>query len=117
VSALTFFGLVTIPPKHLFRVTTTLITFLAAGLAAQSVLFLQQAGLITQLQATAWDSSAILSDTSLFGRLLHTLIGYSDQPSQMQVLVYSVTLAAIFTLTKVLEPGKPCAATVAHKAA
>jgi len=117
VSALTFLGLVTIPSRYLFGVTTTLITFLAAGLAAQSVLFLQQAGLITRLQATAWDSSAILSDTSLFGRLLHTLIGYSDQPSQMQVLVYGVTLATIFTLTKLLEPGKPRAATVAHTVA
>jgi len=32
VTALTYFGLVTIPQRHLFRVTTILITFLAAGL-------------------------------------------------------------------------------------
>jgi high-affinity iron transporter len=100
VSALTFLGLVTIPARHLFRVTTALITFLAAGLAAQSVLFFQQAGLVAALSQTAWDSSAILSDTSLFGRVLHTLIGYSDQPSVMQVVVYCVTLAVIFMLSK-----------------
>jgi high-affinity iron transporter len=100
VSALTFLGLVTIPPRHLFRVTTVLITFLAAGLAAQSVLFFEQAGLVTALSQTAWDTSAILSDTSLFGRVLHTLIGYSDQPSVMQVVVYGVTLGMIFTLSK-----------------
>jgi high-affinity iron transporter len=117
VSALTFFGLVTIPPKHLFRVTTTLITFLAAGLAAQSVLFLQQAGFVTRLQTTAWDTSAILSDTSLFGRLLRTLIGYNDQPSQMQVLVYGVTLAAILILTKILAPGSKRPTMATHKVA
>ncbi len=100
VSALTFLGLVTIPPRHLFRVTTALITFLAAGLAAQSVLFFEQAGLVTALSQTAWDTSAILSDTSLLGRVLHTLIGYSDQPSVMQVVVYGLTLGVIFALSR-----------------
>jgi high-affinity iron transporter len=104
VSALTYLGLVTIPSRYLFRVTTALITFLAAGLAAQSILFFQQAGVVTALSQTAWDTSAILSDTSLFGRVLHTLIGYSDQPSAMQVLVYCVTLAGIFTLSKIFSP-------------
>jgi high-affinity iron transporter len=100
VSALTFLGLVTIPQRYLFKVTTILITFLAAGLAAQSVLFFEQAGLVTALSQSAWDTSGILSDTSLFGRVLHTLIGYSDQPSVMQVVVYVATLAVIFTLSK-----------------
>ena len=49
VSALTYFGLVNIPARYLFGITTVLITFLAAGLAAQSVVFLQQAGLVTAL--------------------------------------------------------------------
>ena len=114
VSALTFLGLVTIPARHLFRVTSTLITFLAAGLAAQSVLFFQQAGIVAALSQTAWDSSAILSDTSLFGRVLHTLIGYSDQRTVMQVVIYCATLAIIFTLSKVFSPAKrqPVAAKV-----
>lgn len=113
VSALTFLGLVTIPARHLFRVTTVLITFLAAGLAAQSVLFFQQAGIVSAWAQTAWDTSAILSDTSLFGRVLHTLIGYSDQPSVMQVVVYCATLAVIFTLSKIFSPPKRPAASAA----
>src|ERR1700722_11340345 len=60
VTALTYFGLVTIPTRWLFKVTTALITFLAAGLAAQAVVFLQQAGIVTALADTAWDTSAIL---------------------------------------------------------
>jgi high-affinity iron transporter len=100
VSALTFYGLVTIPQRYLFRVTSLLITFLAAGLAAQSALFFQQAGVIDAMSKTAWDTSAILSDSSLFGRVLHTLVGYSDQPSVLQVVVYLATLMAIFVLTK-----------------
>ncbi len=110
VSALTFFGLVKIPGRYLFGVTTALITFLAAGLAAQSVVFLQQAGVVTALEGTVWDTSAILSDRSLFGRALHTLIGYTDQPSGMQLLVYVVTLIVIFGLTKAFAPPAPAAA-------
>jgi high-affinity iron transporter len=100
VTALTYVGLVAIPQRRLFAVTTGLISLLAAGLAAQAVLFLQQAGLLTILSQTAWDTSAILSDTSLFGRVLHTLIGYSDQPSVLQVVAYCVTLAVIVVLTR-----------------
>ncbi len=107
VSALTFLGLVKIPGRYLFGVTTVLITFLAAGLAAQSVVFLQQAGVATAFEGTVWDTSAFLSDTSLFGRVLHTLVGYSDQPSGMQLIVYVVTLITIFVLTKAFAPPRP----------
>jgi hypothetical protein len=42
------------------------------------------------------------------------LIGYSDQPSVMQVVIYCATLAIIFTLSKVFSPAKrqPVAAKV-----
>jgi high-affinity iron transporter len=109
VTGVTYFGLVKIPPRRLFAVTTLLISFLAAGIAAQAVLFLQQAGVVTVLDQTAWDTSGVLSDTSLFGRVLHTLIGYSDQPSVLQVVVYVATLAIILVLTKTFAPRRPIA--------
>ncbi len=109
----TFYGLVTIPPKHLFAVTTTLITLLAAGLAAQCVGFLQQAGVITALSDTLWDSSWLLSDKSIPGRVLHTLVGYADQPSGLQVVAWLVTLVAIFGATKLMAPVAPKPARVA----
>jgi high-affinity iron transporter len=109
----TFYGLVTIPPRHLFAVTTTLITLLAAGLAAQCVGFLQQAGVITALSDTLWDSSWLLSDKSIPGRVLHTLVGYADQPSGLQVVAWLVTLVAIFGATKLMAPVAPKPARVA----
>ena len=105
LSAITFAGLVRIPSNYLFGVTTTLITLLAAGLAAQCVAFLQQAGIVNALAQTAWDTSGVLSDTSLFGRVLHTLIGYSDQPSAMQVVVYAATLVVIVAATRLVGAG------------
>ena len=107
VTALTYFGLVTIPTRWLFRVTTLLIGFLAAGLASQAMVFVQQAGLVTALADTAWDTSTILSDTSLIGRVLHTLVGYADQPSQLQVLVYAVVLFGGFGLSRAFAPAAP----------
>jgi high-affinity iron transporter len=107
VTALTYFGLVTIPTRWLFKVTTALITFLAAGLAAQAVVFLQQAGIVTALADSAWDTSAILSDTSLFGRVLHTLVGYSDQPSILQVVVYLIVLIGGFGLSRLSGKQAP----------
>ncbi len=107
VSLLMYFGLTRIPTRRLFSVTTGLITFLAAGMAAQSVFFLEQAGVIDVLGKKAWDSSAILSDKSILGRALHTLIGYSDAPTVLQVVVYFAALVALFTFTKMMTPAAP----------
>ncbi|HEY8064032.1 MAG TPA: FTR1 family protein [Methylosinus sp.] len=115
VSALTYFGLVTIPARHLFSVTTAMITLLAAGLAAQCAGFLQQAWIVTALSQTVWDTSGVLPDSSLFGRVLHTLIGYVDQPTALQVVVYVATLAGIIIATRLAAP-RPRAANV-HAAA
>ncbi|MFZ5676484.1 MAG: FTR1 family iron permease [Pseudomonadota bacterium] len=105
LSALTYLGLLRIPARHLFKVTSVMIAFLAAGLAAQATFFLEQAGLVEILGDTAWDTSAILSEKSLPGRVLHTLIGYSDQPSVLQLLVYLSTLLVIYLLTRALAPA------------
>ena len=98
VSALLYFGLLAIPTRRLFSVTSGLITLLAAGLAAQAVAFLQQGGYVEILTSTVWDTSWLLPEDSLTGRLLHTLIGYTDRPSAAQLVVYLFTVALILTL-------------------
>lgn len=106
-SVATFYGLVTIPPRHIFAVTTALITVLAAGLAAQCAGFLQKAWIVTALSDTLWDTSGILPDNGIPGRILHALIGYTDQPSVLQVLVYVATLAAILVASRLAAPPAP----------
>jgi high-affinity iron transporter len=100
VCLLTYFGLLSIPSRYLFAVTSALIALLAAGMAAQAIAFLEQANIVTALDQTAWDTSWLLRDSSFLGRALHTLIGYVDQPTAMQVLVYALTLSAIAVLMK-----------------
>ncbi len=107
VSVLTYLGMLKIPPRYIFTVTSTMIAFLTAGMAAQAVAFLEKAGWIEALSQVAWNSSSLLSDKSLPGRVLHTLIGYNDQPTIMQVLVYIIVLFAILGLTRMMQPGQP----------
>ncbi len=104
VSALTYSGLVVIPPRYLFRVTSILISFMAAGMATQSVAFLEQADIATGFGQVVWNTSSFLTSNSMFGRVLHTLLGYTDQPTALQLIVYLGTLAAIFGFMKLLSP-------------
>jgi high-affinity iron transporter len=69
-------------------------------MAAQAIAFLEQADILTAFDQTVWDTSWILSDASYLGRALHTLIGYVDQPTAMQLIVYALTLAVIAVLMK-----------------
>jgi high-affinity iron transporter len=98
-TALTYYGLLAIPPRYIFTVTTVLITLLAAGMAAQAAQFLDAAGVINVLGQRLWDSSAWLPQDSIVGRLLHTLIGYTDRPTELELIAYVATLAIMTALT------------------
>src|SRR5216684_4310853 len=100
-TALTYYGLLAIPARHIFAVTTVLIALLAAGMAAQAVQFLDAAGLINVLGRRLWDSSGWLPQDSILGRLLHTLIGYTDRPTELQLIAYLATLAIMTALTRI----------------
>jgi high-affinity iron transporter len=107
VSALMYFGLLTIPAHRLFSVTSWLITLLAAGMASQAVLFLQQGGYFEVLTSTVWDTSWLLPESGIAGRLLHTLIGYSDAPNGAQLVVYGMTIVTINVLMRIVHGRKP----------
>ncbi len=107
VSGLTYAGLVKIPSRYLFSVTSYLIAFLAAGMASQCVHFLDQADIVNVLSTTAWDTSWLLGSSSLVGRVFHTLLGYDDRPSIMQVVVYLATLFTILAAMRIFAPAKP----------
>jgi high-affinity iron transporter len=100
-----YWGLVSIPMRQLFKVTSWLVLLLAAGLASQGAAFLMQADLLPPLGSNVWDTSFLLSDQSLPGKILHTLIGYTAQPAGIQVVFYLATLAVIGVLMRVMGPG------------
>ncbi|MEH6366795.1 MAG: FTR1 family protein, partial [Pseudomonas marincola] len=90
-----YFGLMRMAMRHLFKVTNALVILMAAGMASQCAGFLVAADWLPALGDTLWDSSGLLSEHSITGKLLHTLIGYTAQPSGVQVLAYLACLSVI----------------------
>ncbi len=103
VGTLLYVGLVRIPVRHFFRVTGWLVVALAAGLAAQAARFLEQANLLPALVPEMWDTSPLLTESSLPGQLLHVLVGYTARPSGLQVAFYGATLVALIVAARRLR--------------
>jgi len=82
-----FASMIRLNLRRFFVVTGVLLIVIAAGLCAHLVMALHEAGLHV-LDAPAWNTRAILDGESLGGRLLHVLVGYHDEPTVLQVLVY-----------------------------
>ncbi|PWB79578.1 MAG: iron permease [Candidatus Methylomirabilota bacterium] len=73
--------------RRFFIVTSVLLIFIAAGLCAHIFMALHEIGLHL-LGMTAWSTKSILDSDSLIGRLLHAFMGYHDEPTVIEVLVY-----------------------------
>jgi high-affinity iron transporter len=105
IGAALYFGLLRIPTRRLFMVTSWMILLLAAGMAAQAAGFLVQADLLPPLGDAVWDTSAVLTEDSIVGKALHTLIGYVSRPDGVQILFYVAALFGIWSLTRLV--GRP----------
>ncbi len=92
-----------------------MILLLAAGMASQAANFLEQAGVVPALGRALWDSSRLLSERSIAGQLLHTLVGYDARPSGIQLLFYVATLCSIGLSMRLL--GRRPAVSTARTAA
>jgi high-affinity iron transporter len=102
-----YFGLLRIPLKYLFSVTNVMIILIMAGMASQGVGFLIQADILPPLVSPVWDTSFLLTEGSLPGKVLHALMGYQARPAGSQVLVYLTILVGVFSLTRILKPASP----------
>jgi high-affinity iron transporter len=105
IGALIYLGLLAIPLRRLFTVTSWLILLLAAGMASQGAAFLTQANLLPSLGNDLWNTSSILTENSMLGLLLHVLIGYSAEPAGIQVVFYLATLVVIGSLMRMFGRG------------
>lgn len=101
-----YFGLLRVAMRHLFGVTNGLIIFLAAGMASQCAGFLLAADWIPAWGEALWDSSWLLSESSILGKALHALIGYTAQPAGVQVVAYLGTIALILGASYLVGQGK-----------
>ncbi len=106
-AALMYVGFLKIPVRYVFQATGAMIALLAAGLASQAAFFLQQAQLVSLLEEPVWNSSGFISDESIVGKVLHTLIGYTAEPTGLQLAVYLATLATIYVLMRLFGGVAP----------
>ena len=91
-----FAGLLRIPLKYFFTATSFLVLLLAAGMASQAARFLIQADVIPSLAAPLWDTSSLVSNSSLLGKALTGMIGYDARPAGMQIAFFMVVLVAVW---------------------
>jgi len=96
VGYMLFAGLLRIPIRWFFTATSVLVLLLAAGMASQAARFLIQANVLPSLAAPLWDTSAVVSNSSIAGKVLQGLVGYDAQPAGMQLAFYVTVLLAIW---------------------
>ena len=91
-----YYGLMKIPIGRVLKVTSWLLILLVAGMVAQAFGYLSAAGRVPDFIPMVWDSSQIVSEGSILGKIMHILVGYTDRPSGIQLLVYFLTVAGLF---------------------
>lgn len=94
-----------------FRAMGILLLFFAAGLLSDAVQNMQELGWLTIGTASLWNTAHILSENSVFGDLLHGIIGYAQAPTVLQGLFYTMYLlvvGGIFAwITRKPNTGRP----------
>ncbi len=98
-----YLGLLKAFGKHVFSITTIILVFLSAGIAAQGIGFWINADIVPALGNPLFDISGFLSETSLFGKFLHMFFGYIDKPAGSQVITYLATLLILFFGLKIAK--------------
>jgi high-affinity iron transporter len=74
--------------KRFFRILGIVLMVFAAGLLADAIENLQQLGWLTIGTHVMWNSSGAITESSSFGDVLHSLVGYADRPTVMQGIVW-----------------------------
>ena len=97
-----------------FSIVGGLLLVFAAGLLVDAIQNMQELGWLPVGRQVLWHSSALLSQDSTWGDVAHSFLGYADNPTLLQVLVYvgylAVALALLFNLRDKL--GRRAAAPV-----
>lgn len=94
IAALLYYLLVYQPPQRALRITSILLALIGAGMGAEAIGYLEQAGL-TPAQQPYWDTSRWVAEGSIYGQLLQALIGYEATPTPLQIAVYALVFILI----------------------
>ncbi len=113
IGLMLYMGLLKAAQRHLFTVTSWMLIVLTAGMAAQGANFLIAAGVLPELHAQVWDTSAFLSGGSFLGETLKVLVGYTPRPTGMELVFYAMVLLGVGAAYKFIGTPKKSSAPVA----
>ncbi len=108
-----YLGLIKMSARMMLKVTGWLLVLLVAGLSSQGAGNLSAAGYFSSLSATVWNTSWLLSEDSVVGKALHSLIGYTARPNVIEVLFYLGTLLGMVSIMAITSRRKEIAAVAA----
>ncbi|MGB4247186.1 MAG: FTR1 family protein [Pseudohongiellaceae bacterium] len=86
-----YYALRALTPRRCLQVSCIIGLVASAGSVSQAARYLTQADLLPS-QATLWDSSGIIPESSLVGELLHATIGYEASPTLTQFSLYMAAM-------------------------
>jgi high-affinity iron transporter len=71
-----------------FRVMGIVLIVFAAGLLSNAIQNMQSQGWISLASDPMWDTSTFINENEFLGSTLHALVGYSEMPTLLQVILY-----------------------------
>lgn len=80
--------------SYFFRVMGCLLIIIAAGLLGNAVHELTEVGVFPEI-GYFYNLSGVLNQHSLFGSMLHALVGYSDHPTYLQGTIWFLYLVIV----------------------
>ena len=86
--------------KYVFKISTILLTMIAAGLAAEAAGILTSSGFIQLYSDQLWDTSWFVSNESIMGKILNVIMGYDSKPNGMQLVFYLTSILITVSLMK-----------------
>lgn len=99
VGIILYNGLIKYAGRYIFKISTILLILIAAGLSSEAANILTSAGFIDILTDQLWDTSWIIDDSTILGKVLKITTGYDAKPNGMQLIFYIGTI--IFTLVMI----------------
>ena len=96
-----YLGIFKAAGRHIFKITSSLLILVASGLASEIANLISSADLMHIGSEIFWDSSWLLDDDSIIGRVLKIIIGYNARPTSLQMLFYFSTLFFLFVLNNI----------------
>ncbi|MFV9876148.1 MAG: FTR1 family protein [Rickettsiales endosymbiont of Dermacentor nuttalli] len=93
-----YYGIININKKYMFSVTTILLILLTSSILIQIPNHLPLNEIFPNLYTTVWDSSHFIREESLIGSLLHITIGYIEQPSKIQLILYVLEITIMCSI-------------------